>query len=139
MQTSLVSVLISTVHQYLRSYAAVCYLIGLFSIQEESAALKCSQYYAFNSFPPGPEGERREQKGSQKQKDPCGKSEISQDKSLLLNSCHDSLGNNLRYLAPKTHLKAFTIPLPSDFTVWKCVTDYKLLHCPTTCWLLDAT
>lgn len=41
-----------TAHHYLRSCAAVCYLIRLFSIQEESSALKYSQYYAFNSFPP---------------------------------------------------------------------------------------
>lgn len=71
----------------------------------------------------------------QKQKDPYGKSEISQDKSLLLNSCHDSFDNNIYYPAPKTHLKAFTIPLPSDFTGWKCATAYKPLHCPTTCWI----
>lgn len=60
-------------------------------------------------------------KGRQKQKDPYGKSEISQDKSPLLNSCHDSLDNNLHYPAPKTHLTAFRIPLPSDYTGWMCV------------------
>lgn len=35
MQTCPMSVLIPNVHQYLRSYAAVCYLIRLFSIQED--------------------------------------------------------------------------------------------------------
>lgn len=133
------SALLLTAHQYLRSFAASCYLIRLFSIQEESSALKYSQYYAFNSFPPEEQRdreERRERKERQKQKDPYGKSEISQDKSPLLNSCHDSLDNNLHYPTPKTHLKACTIPLPSDFTGWKCVTAYKPLHCPTTCWML---
>lgn len=138
MHTCQMSVLLPTVHQYLRCCAAVCYLIRLFSIQEESSALKYCQYYAFNSFPPGPVGERerRERKGRQKQKDSYGKSEISQDKSPLLNSCHDSLDNNLHYPSPKTHLKAFTIPLPSDFTGWRCVAAYKPLHCPNTCWML---
>jgi len=46
------SVQLPAAHQYLRSCAAVCYVIRLFNIQEESSALKYSQYYAFNSFPP---------------------------------------------------------------------------------------
>lgn len=77
-----------------------------------------------------------EREGRQKQKDPYGKSIISQDKSPLLNSCHDSLDNNLHHPAHKTHLKACTIPLPSDFSGWKCVTAYKPLHCPATLWML---
>lgn len=70
-------------------------------------------------------------KERQKQKDPYGKSEISQDKSPLLNSCHDSLDNNLHYPAPKTHLKACTIPLPSDSTGWEvcdCIQATPLSH-----------
>lgn len=74
------SLLLLAAHQYLRSCAAVCYLIRLFSIQEESSALKYSQYYAFNSFPPEEQGDREREKGErerrQKQKDPYGKREI---------------------------------------------------------------
>lgn len=135
MHTCQISALLLTAHQFLRSCAAVCYLIRLFSIQEESSALKYSKYYAFNSFPPEEKRdreERRECKGRQKPKDPYGKSKISQDKSPLLNSCQDSLDNNFHCSAPKTHLTDCTIPLPSDFPGWKCVTAYKPLHCPTT-------
>ncbi len=55
-----------TAHQYLRSCAAVCYLITLFSIQEEPSALKYTQYYAFNSFP-SEEQRDRERGGSGKE------------------------------------------------------------------------
>lgn len=89
--------LFGSVH-HLSSRALLCCLKRLLSIQEESSALKYSQYYAFNSFPSGPQGERaRSRNGMQQHKDPFGMSEVSQDKSLLLNSCHDSLDNNLHY------------------------------------------
>lgn len=104
MQTCQMSVLLLTAHQYLRSCAAVCYLMRVFSIQEESSALKYSQYYAFNSFPPEEQRDRERGEGAerrQRQKDPYGKSEISQDKSPLFNSCHDSMDNNLHYPAPR--------------------------------------
>lgn len=107
--------------------AAVCHLIRLFSIQEESSALKCSQYYAFNSFPPGPVGAREEAAEERARQKTEGslwsggrerESEVSQDKSPLLNSRHDSLDNYLHHPAsplsshPRTHLKG---PSSSSF------------------------
>lgn len=62
--------------------------------------------------------------------------EIFQDKSLLLNSCHDSLDNNPHYPAPNRLLKACTIPLPLAFSGWNCVSAYTLWHRPTTGWIL---
>lgn len=82
----------------LPSRAPLRCLIRLLGIQEESSALKYSQYYAFNSIPSGPQGGRaRSRNGMQQHKDPFGMTEVSQDKSPLLNSCHDSLDNNLHY------------------------------------------
>lgn len=123
--------------------AAVCHLIRLFSIQEESSALKCSQYYAFNSFPPGPVGAREEAAEERARQKTEGslwsgggerarerESEVSQDKSPLLNSRHDSLDNYLRYPTPPlppllppsdTFKRAFIIQLSSDFTGCECV------------------
>lgn len=62
-----------------------------------------------------------------------GGGEVSQDKSLLLNSRHDSVDNYLYYpsLAPSlppsdTFKRAFIIQLSSDFTGCKCVTASTL-------------
>lgn len=58
-------------------------------------------------------------------------------KSLLLNSCHDSLDNNLHHAAPKKHLKSCTIPPPFGFCrldKCKCKQAAALSH-----HMLDAT
>lgn len=64
--------------------------------------------------------------------------EVSQDKSLLLNSRHDSVDNYLRYpslppspLPPSdTFKRAFIIQLSSNFTGCECVTA-------STLWMLN--
>lgn len=139
MQTCQMTALLLTAHQYLRSWAALGYLIRLFSIQEVSWALKCSQYYAFNSFPTEQQRDREERKRWKvrgKQKDPWGRREISEDKSLPLDSCHDSLDNHRRYPALKTRLKACSIPLPSEFSGCGSTVPSPA-GCPRTplCWI----
>lgn len=75
----------------------------------------------------------------QQHEDPFGTTEVSQDKSLLLNSCHDSVDNNPHspYPAPRIRLKAFASLLPSDCSSWKCVAAYELLYCWKPCLGLD--
>lgn len=64
-----------------------------------------------------------------------GRVRFHRTEAPLLNSCHDSLYNSPRSPAPKMHLKASTIPLPSASTGGKSVAAYKPEHCPTTRWM----
>lgn len=129
-----VSVLLPAVDRYLRSCAAVCYLIELFSIQEGSSGLKCSQYYAFNSFPSGPEGEKeRERRGTEMEgrsrRILMGRVKFHRTKACYWISVMILWIITSTIQPPDTHLKAFEITFPSDFTSWKCIAPYKLLRC----------
>lgn len=58
------SVLLLTAHHSQRPSAALCCLISLLCIQEESSALMYSQYYAFNWFPPEEQRDRETEDGA---------------------------------------------------------------------------
>lgn len=75
-----------TAHNYLSLCCSVL-LIRLINIQEESSALKYSQYCAFNSFPTKEKRDseqKEERKGRQKYRDAHEKRKISQDKKPVI-------------------------------------------------------